>query len=100
MFRRAKALVGLDIGSSAVKAVELKPAGKSYKVTAFGTEPLPPDSPLRRSDRIMLTPHTAGSTRESFTRMTALLVDNLRRAVTGEPVLHVVNGADAVVRRR
>ena len=44
MFRRAKALVGLDIGSSAVKAIELKPSGKSYKVTAFGTEPLPPDS--------------------------------------------------------
>jgi type IV pilus assembly protein PilM len=44
VFRRAKALVGLDIGSSAVKAVELKPAGKSYKVTAFGTEALPPDS--------------------------------------------------------
>ena len=44
MFRRAKALVGLDIGSSAVKAVELKAAGKTYKVTAFGTEPLPPDS--------------------------------------------------------
>ena len=33
VFRRAKALVGLDIGSSAVKAVELKPAGKGYKVT-------------------------------------------------------------------
>ena len=33
MFRRAKALVGLDIGSSAVKAVELKSAGKGYKVT-------------------------------------------------------------------
>ena len=32
--------------------------------------------------------------------MTALLVDNLRRAVTGEPVLHVVNGVDPVVRRR
>ena len=44
MFRRAKSLVGLDIGSSAVKAVELKPAGKAYKVTAFGSEPLPPDS--------------------------------------------------------
>lgn len=44
MFRRAKALVGLDIGSSAVKAVELKTAGKSYKVTGFGTEALPPDS--------------------------------------------------------
>ncbi len=44
MFRRAKSLVGLDIGSSAVKAVELKPAGKAYKVTAFGSEPVPPDS--------------------------------------------------------
>jgi type IV pilus assembly protein PilM len=44
VFRRAKALVGLDIGSSAVKAVELKSTGKSYRVTGFGTEPLPPDS--------------------------------------------------------
>ncbi|HTL45637.1 MAG TPA: type IV pilus assembly protein PilM, partial [Vicinamibacterales bacterium] len=44
MFRKPKALVGLDIGSSAVKAVELKAAGKGYKVTAFGSEPVPPDS--------------------------------------------------------
>jgi type IV pilus assembly protein PilM len=44
VFRRAKALVGLDIGSSAVKAVELKPAGKGYKVVGFGSEPIPPDS--------------------------------------------------------
>jgi type IV pilus assembly protein PilM len=44
VFRKAKALVGLDIGSSAVKAVELKMAGKGYKVTAFGSEPIPPDS--------------------------------------------------------
>jgi type IV pilus assembly protein PilM len=44
VLRRAKSLVGLDIGSSAVKAVELKPAGKGYKVAAFGSEPIPPDS--------------------------------------------------------
>ena len=44
MFRRAKSLVGLDIGSSAVKAVELKSAGRGYRVTACGSEPLPPDS--------------------------------------------------------
>jgi type IV pilus assembly protein PilM len=44
LFRRPKSLVGLDIGSSAVKAVELKPAGKAYKVSAFGSEPVPPDS--------------------------------------------------------
>ena len=41
---KAKACVGLDIGSSAVKAVELKVAGKGFKVAAFGTEPIPPDS--------------------------------------------------------
>ena len=44
VFRRAKSLVGLDIGSSAVKAVELKPAGKAFKVAAFGSAPVPPDS--------------------------------------------------------
>jgi type IV pilus assembly protein PilM len=41
---KPKAVVGLDIGSSAVKAVELKLAGKKFKVSAFGVEPIPPDS--------------------------------------------------------
>ena len=44
MFGRSKSVVGLDVGSSAVKAVELKAVGKSYKVVAFGNEPIPPDS--------------------------------------------------------
>jgi type IV pilus assembly protein PilM len=44
LFRRTKGLVGLDIGSSAVKAIELKPAGKGYKVAAVGVEAIPPDS--------------------------------------------------------
>ena len=43
-FGKPKAVVGLDIGSSAVKAVELKPPGKEFKVSAFGVEPVPPDS--------------------------------------------------------
>jgi type IV pilus assembly protein PilM len=41
---RSKSVVGLDIGSSAVKAIELKAAGKTYRVAAFATEPVPPDS--------------------------------------------------------
>jgi type IV pilus assembly protein PilM len=44
VFRRSKSLVGLDIGSSSVKAVELKASGKSYKVVGFGAEAIPPDS--------------------------------------------------------
>ena len=42
--KNSKPVVGLDIGSIAVKAVELKASGKSYKVTAVGSEPIPPDS--------------------------------------------------------
>jgi type IV pilus assembly protein PilM len=41
---KSKAVVGLDIGSSAVKAVELKATGKTFKVVAFAMEPVPPDS--------------------------------------------------------
>jgi type IV pilus assembly protein PilM len=44
LFSKTRSVVGLDIGSSAVKAVELKPSGKGYRVAAFGTEPIPPDS--------------------------------------------------------
>src|SRR6185503_5651843 len=41
---KSKAVVGLDIGSSAVKAVELKASGKTFKVVAYASEPVPPDS--------------------------------------------------------
>jgi type IV pilus assembly protein PilM len=41
---KSKAVVGLDIGSSAVKAVELKAVGKGFKVIAFAMQPVPPDS--------------------------------------------------------
>jgi len=43
MFGRTKSLVGLDIGSSAVKAVELRPVASGYRVVAIGSEPVPPD---------------------------------------------------------
>ena len=42
----------------------------------------------------------AGTTQESFVRMTELLTDNIRRAVTGQPVRNLVNSVDPVVRRR
>jgi len=44
VFRRNKPVVGLDIGSSAVKVVELRPSGHSFKVVGFGTEPVPGDT--------------------------------------------------------
>jgi type IV pilus assembly protein PilM len=44
VFRKQKSVVGLDIGSSAVKAVELKPTAKDFRVAAFGIEPVPADA--------------------------------------------------------
>ena len=44
MFKKSKAIVGLDIGSSAVKAVELRAAGRGYRVAAFGSQPVPSDA--------------------------------------------------------
>jgi type IV pilus assembly protein PilM len=44
MFRRTRAAVGLDIGSSSIKAIELRPSGKAFRVAAFASEPLPRDA--------------------------------------------------------
>jgi type IV pilus assembly protein PilM len=44
LFSKEKTIVGLDIGSSAVKAVELASTGKGYRVVAYRMEPVPPDS--------------------------------------------------------
>ena len=66
----------------------------------FATEPLPADSPLRGEDRILLSPHAAGATREAQGRLIGAVIENIGRAVRGEPVQHVVNGIDPVIRRR
>jgi type IV pilus assembly protein PilM len=57
LFTRRRSVVGLDIGSSAVKAVELKPSGKGYRVAAFATEPVPPESVVDGAimDRVAVT---------------------------------------------
>ena len=45
LFGSKKGLVGVDIGSSAVKAVELKPGGRGgeFHLVKLGLEPLPPE---------------------------------------------------------
>ncbi|MDR1991097.1 MAG: pilus assembly protein PilM, partial [Acidobacteriaceae bacterium] len=43
-FTKVQTVVGLDIGASAVKAVELCRSGKTYKVAALAREPVPPGS--------------------------------------------------------
>jgi D-3-phosphoglycerate dehydrogenase len=69
-------------------------------IDVFEEEPLPLDSPLRRSDRILLSSHAASATPQALARVFSRVSDNVRRAVAGEPVESVVNGLDPVVRRR
>lgn len=69
-------------------------------IDVFEEEPLPLDSPLRRSDRILLSSHAASATPQALARVFSRVTDNVRRAIVGEPIESVVNGLDPVVRRR
>jgi D-3-phosphoglycerate dehydrogenase len=66
----------------------------------YATEPLPDDSPLRHEDRLLLSPHAAGASREAQGRLIGNVVDNVRRAVTGQEVQDIVNGLSGVIQRR
>lgn len=66
----------------------------------YDTEPLPGASPLRDHERVLLSPHVAGATAQARLRIAVAVQENLRRALGGEPVHDVVNGVDAVIRRR
>jgi phosphoglycerate dehydrogenase-like enzyme len=62
-------------------------------IDVFSHEPLDARHPLRRCSNVLLTPHTAGQTREAMGRMIDLMLDNLRRLEREEPFRHVLNEA-------
>jgi type IV pilus assembly protein PilM len=44
LFSKSKSVLGLDIGSSSIKILELRPAKGGYVLANFGVEPLPPET--------------------------------------------------------
>jgi len=68
---------------------EGKIRGAGLDVTA--QEPLPFDSPLWEMENVIITPHVAGSSPQTWKRQLDLLLENLRRYVAGEPLLNVVD---------
>jgi type IV pilus assembly protein PilM len=81
---KRKPAVGLDIGSSAVKAVQLTPAGRGFRVSAFGTEPVPPGSIVDGS--IV----DSGAVAEAITRLfenKAFMAREVASAVSGHAVI-------------
>jgi phosphoglycerate dehydrogenase-like enzyme len=61
-------------------------------VDVFDTEPPAPDHPLRSASNVVLTPHIAGTTRESVVRIMAAALENLQRFQRGEKIKDIVNG--------
>jgi glyoxylate reductase len=57
----------------------------------FAEEPLDPRHRLRRCPNVLLTPHTAGQTREAMERMVAMMLENIQRVVRGEEPRYRLN---------
>ena len=55
-------------------------------------EPLPSDHPLWNAPNLLLTPHVAGSVLGFGGRVVSLIVGQVRRFDTGEPLINVVTG--------
>jgi phosphoglycerate dehydrogenase-like enzyme len=54
----------------------------------FGEEPLPPSSPFWRLPNVVITPHVSGASSRDLSQLVA---ENLRRFVSGEPLLNRVD---------
>jgi phosphoglycerate dehydrogenase-like enzyme len=84
------AIVDLTDLAAALQAGEI--AGAALDV--FEAEPLPASSPLwAMGDRVILTPHVAGYSTRIAGRHLAVLLENVRRFVAGEPLTNVVDKA-------
>lgn len=64
-------------------------SGAALDVTEV--EPPPPDSELYDLDNLILTPHVSGGSREAFERSLEIFRENLRRYLSGEPLLNIVD---------
>ena len=83
---RGRSTVTADL-IAALKGGQLAGAG----LDVVDPEPLPADSPLWRLPNLIITPHVSADTPLAEEQRTALLRENLRRYVAGEPMLSVVD---------
>src|SRR6267154_2295069 len=79
-----KALVGLDIGSSSIKAVELKSSKQGYELVSFGLEALAQDTVV--DGAIMDAPLVAGAISNIFETQ-KIKTKNVATAVSGHSVI-------------
>ena len=58
----------------------------------YDVEPLPVDHPLRRIDNVLLTPHVAGLTLDSYGSLMGEMIDEVERFFKGEALRFPVTG--------
>jgi phosphoglycerate dehydrogenase-like enzyme len=80
-------IVDLADLTAALRAREIAGAG----LDVFETEPLPADHPLWAMPNVIITPHVAGASPRIAERHLAVVLDNVRRFVRGEPLANVVD---------
>src|SRR5580658_3364737 len=81
---KQKQLVGLDIGSSSIKAVELKASRQGYELVSYGLEPLAQDTVV--DGAIMDAPQVAAAISNIFEKQ-GIRTKNVATAVSGHSVI-------------
>ncbi len=81
---KQKPLVGLDIGSSSIKSVELKGSKQGYELVSFGLEPLAQDTVV--DGAIMDAPLVAGAISNIFDQQ-KIKTKNVATSVSGHSVI-------------
>ncbi len=81
---KIKNLVGLDIGSSAVKAVELRKKGNSYELVNLGIEPLGQDTVV---DGAIMDALSVSSAIEKIFSDNRIKTKNVATSVSGHSVI-------------
>ena len=64
-------------------------AGAALDVT--DPEPIPADDPLLTLPNVIITPHVASSSKETFRAMARMAVDNIVAALSGQPMPSCLN---------
>jgi phosphoglycerate dehydrogenase-like enzyme len=71
---------------------ELQSGRIQAALDVFDQEPLSADSPFLQLENVLLTPHTAGASRQARLRQGTVIVEELERFFAGEPLRYAVTG--------
>lgn len=84
LFSRKQSLVGIDIGTHAIKLVQLKRAGKVYQLQNFGIMPLTPEAIV---DGAIMDAGSVVDAIRNLVRMEKITTKEVATAISGQSVI-------------